>query len=204
MILNKKNSSVFPLAPLMRKGTPFHERGGPAAHVLPPRRRDACHGISSSDSSQPARRFSSHCPDWGPRARGSSRRITGTSTMGTGTTGGNIMRARATRTAGTDAAIIGGDIAGTGTTGTGHMGADITDTPGGATGITCAVTALAVNTGPGILRRRTCTLLPISICRASTCTSCFRCSDGRAAFGTTTIWRMPHAHRTVFYRGRIR
>ena len=188
----------------MRKGTPFHERGGPAAHVLPPRRRDACHGFNSSDSSQPARRFSSHCPDWGPRARGSSRRITGTSTMGTGTTGGGTIRPRVTRTAGTDAAIIGGDIAGMGTTGTGHMGADITDTPGGATGITCAVTALAVNTGPGILRRRTCTLLPISICRASTCTSCFRCSDGRAEFGPMTSWRVPHANRTVFYRGRIR
>ena len=50
----------------------------------------------------------------------------------------------------------------------------------------------------------TCTLLPISICRASTCTLCFRCSDGRAKFGFMTIWRVPHAHRTVFYRGRIR
>ena len=123
------------------------------------------------------------------------------------------MYGRTARTDGTGAVIAGMDgtvmalagaaIVGTGSIGTGLMGADITCMEGGETGITRAVTGLAVITTAGILRRRTCTL-PMSICRASTCTSCFHCNDGRGTIARSVLWSVPNAHHSVFYRGRIR
>ena len=202
----------------MGKGTPLRERGDAAVRDPTPGRRDTCHGINYSDSLQPARRFSSPCPSWGPPARGSIPRITGTSTTGTGTTGGDTMRGRTARTDATGLTITGADTAGTVIIGTSRTGAGITgmtggDTSiapagitgmaGGETGITYATTGPDVNTGTGITPRHTCTL-PTFTCRASTCTSCSRCNDGREIIGPLAVWSVSHADRTVLYRGRFR
>lgn len=123
--------------------------------------------------------------------------------MNTGLTGEGTTRAHATRTGVTVTAVIGADTTATDTIGNGRMGAVTTGMANGAAGVTGAVKALGVITGAGITPRPMCTL-PMSICRASTCTSCFRCSVGREIVRQTAIWSVPHAHRSVFYRGRIR
>ena len=123
--------------------------------------------------------------------------------MGTGITGENTMRGRTTRTDDKGVALTGADIAGTGNIGTGRIGAVITGIGGRETGIRRAVTGPAVISGAGILPRPACTL-PMSICRASTCTSCSHCNVGREIFGQLALWSVAHAHRSVLYRGRIR
>ena len=106
------------------------------------------------------------------------------------------------RTDRTGAGITGTDtmdaaLAGVGTTGTGVIGpgltdADITGKPLAGMSTTCGVTGPAVITGPGITIRPTCTLLMFT-CLASTCTSCFRCTGGRARRrldpGSSPPWR---------------
>ena len=133
--------------------------------------------------------------------------------MNTGVIGEDTMCGRTVRMDGTGAGIAGMDgtvmalagaaNAGTDSIGTGRRGAVITGMVTDETGIERAVTALAVITAAGIRRRRTCTLL-MSICRASICTSCFHCNDGRGTIARSVLWSVPHAHHSILYRGRIR
>ena len=96
--------------------------------------------------------------------------------MGTGRTGAGI-----TGTDTMDAALTGVDIAGTGFIGPGPIDTDITGKAlaGMGTMRVAADPTTAAIIGPGITIRPTCTF-PMFTCLASTCTSCFRCTDGRA------------------------
>lgn len=94
--------------------------------------------------------------------------------MGTERTGAGI-----TGTATMDAALAGADIAGSGVIGPDPIDADITGKALAGTSITCAVTGPAAITGLGITTHPTCTL-PMFTYLASTCTSCFLCTGGRA------------------------
>ena len=94
----------------------------------------------------------------------------GTDRTGAGITGTDTM----------DAARTGVDIAGTGAIGSGLTGTDITGNALADMSTTRAVTGPAAIIGPGTTTRPTCTL-PMFTCLASTCTSCFRCTDGKAS-----------------------
>ena len=78
-----------------------------------------------------------------------------------------------------DAALAGADIKGTAVIGPGLTDADITGKPLAGMSTTCAITGPAAIISPGITTRPTCTLHMFT-CLASTCTSCFLCTDGRA------------------------
>ena len=78
---------------------------------------------------------------------------------------------------------MGTDRTGAGITGTDTMdaalaGVDITGKPLAGMNTMCAVTGPAAIIGPGITTRPTCTLHMFTYL-ASTCTSCFLCTDGR-------------------------
>ena len=93
----------------------------------------------------------------------------GTDRTGVGISGTDTM----------DAALAGVDIKGTNVNGPGLTDVDITGKPLAGMSTTCAVTSPDAIIGPGITIRPTCTL-PMFTYLASTCTSCFLCTDGRA------------------------
>lgn len=93
----------------------------------------------------------------------------GTDRTGVGITGSDT----------TGAALAGVAITGSGAIGPGLIDAGIIGNALAGTSITCAVTGRAAIIGPGITTRPTCTL-PMFTYPASTCTSCFLCTGGRA------------------------
>ena len=93
----------------------------------------------------------------------------GTDRTGAGTTGTDTM----------DAALAGVAITGSDVIGAGLIDADITGKALAGMSIPCAVTGRAAITDPGITTCPTCTL-PMFTYLASTCTSCFHCTGGRA------------------------
>ena len=93
----------------------------------------------------------------------------GTDRTGAGISGTDTM----------DAALAGVDIKGTVVIGPGLIDVDITGKALAGMSTRCAVTGPAAIIGPGITTRPMCTLLMFT-CLASTCTSCFLCTDGRA------------------------
>lgn len=93
----------------------------------------------------------------------------GTDRTGAGITGTDTM----------DAALAGVAITGSDVIGAGLIDADITGNALAGMSTPCAVTGRAAIIGLGITTRPTCTL-PMFTCLASTCTSCFHCTGGRA------------------------
>ncbi len=94
----------------------------------------------------------------------------GTDRTGAGISGTDTM----------DAALAGVAIKGTDVIGPGLIDADITGKPLAGMSTTCAVTGPAAIIDPGITTRPMCTLHMFTYL-ASTCTSCFLCTDDRTS-----------------------